>query len=105
VCDASESDAVVNGDVHVASAPASTWHLNVDGSFAVNAMAGVASLPGFAGGVIVTTGTAVSTVNVFEAFPVLPAVSVATTLMVCEPSDSAGGTNGEVQLAAALVST
>src|SRR5882762_454347 len=57
-------------------------------------------------GVTVTTGAGVSTVNVVEPVPVLPAASVPRTVIVWLPSASAvAGVNGEVQVANVPVST
>src|ERR1043166_2923000 len=51
-------------------------------------------------GVTVTTGACVSTVNVVEPVPVLPAASVPRTVIVWLPSASAvAGVNGEVHVA------
>ena len=47
----------------------------------------------------------VSTRNVTEALPVLPAPSVAAIVTVCEPSASEAGVNGDVHAAAVPLST
>src|ERR1043166_2132448 len=56
-------------------------------------------------GVTVTTGACVSTVNVVEPVPVLPAASVPRTVIVWLPSASAAaGVNGDVHVAKVPVS-
>src|SRR4029077_18799109 len=90
----------VNGEVHVANVPPSIWHWIVVAPVTVNVTLGVLSLVGDGTAVTVTTGAMVSTVNVVEPVPMLPAASVPRTVIVWLPSASAvAGVNGEVQIA------
>src|SRR5262245_27998000 len=90
----------VNGDVQVANAPPSIWHAIAVAPVTVNVTLGVLSLVGDATGVTVTTGGAVSTVNVVEPVPMLPAASVPRTVIVWLASVSAAaGVNGDVHVA------
>jgi hypothetical protein len=54
----------VNGEVQVAKVPLSIWHWMVVAPVTVKLTLGVLSLVGEATGVTLTTGAAVSTVNV-----------------------------------------
>ena len=86
----SERRPIVSGLEHVAQAPASTRHSNVEpGSLAENSKVGASSLDGSAGtSSSVVFGAAVSTVQVWEAgvASVRPAGSVARTWKVWLPS-------------------
>ena len=62
-------------------------------SDAENATVGVASFVGPDPLETCTAGFVVSTVNVTASLPVFPAVSVADTVTVCDPSSSADGVN------------
>src|SRR5262245_45858295 len=98
VCEPSARAAGVNGEVQVANAPASPWHWMLVAPVTVKLTLGVVSLVGVATAVTVTTGGAVSTVNVVAPVPTFPAASLPRTVIVCEPSASAAaGVNGEVQ--------
>jgi hypothetical protein len=96
VCDPSLSAGGVNdGGEHDTAVALSTWHVTVDkfASVAVNATVGVESFVGDDPLVMWTAGLVVSTVNVTAPLPVFPAVSVAVTVTVCDPSSSADGVN------------
>src|ERR1044071_9314056 len=97
--------AAVNGEVHVAGAAVSTWHWMVVAPVTVNVTGGRLLRVGDGTAVTVTTGATVSTVNVVEPLPTLPAASVPWTVIVWLPSAStAAGVNGEVHAANAPVS-
>jgi hypothetical protein len=96
----SDSVAVVNGDMHAANAPLSTWQAIAVASVTVNARVGVLSLVGFGGPlVIVTTGGVVSTLQLLVSVAVLPAASVACTVNWWPPSPRAEIVRGDVQTA------
>src|SRR5262249_2171879 len=102
----------MNGDVHAANAPASTWHWIVVAPVTVNVTLGRLLLVGVATAVTVTTGATVSTVNVVEPVPTFPAAPVPPppsplrTATVWLPAASAGaGVNGAVPAANAPAST
>src|SRR5262245_23684307 len=96
----------VNGDVQAANAAVSIWHWIVAAPVTVNVLEDGLSLVGDGTAVTVTTGATVSTVNVVEPVPTLPAASVPRTVIVWLPLASAvAGVNGDVQAANAPVST
>ena len=66
LCDPSESDGVVNGEVHATNAAESNEHWKVEVSLAVKLRLGVVTLLGFVGyAVIVVSGAVVSGITVF----------------------------------------
>ena len=75
--------------LQAAAALASSWQLKVEPVFElVNVKFAVVELVGLAGlAVKVTVGAVVSTVQVYDAVPVLPARSVAVTVTVCDADD------------------
>ena len=102
LCDPSESDGVVNGEVHATNAAESNEHWKVEVSLAVKPKLGVVTLLGFVGVELkFVFGATISTVHVYVAGEVstLPAVSIALTWKLCDPSESDGVVNGEVHTA------
>jgi hypothetical protein len=98
----------VNGELHAAKVPASTWHwITVGEPAVVNAIVGVVSFDSAAGStVIVTVGATVSIVNVLVvAVDAFPAASVTRTEIVWPPSARAPDVNGDVHVANAPAST
>jgi Na+/proline symporter len=93
--------------VQAAKAAPSSEHWKVAPASEVNEKLGADELLGFVGcAVIVAVGAVESIVHVYEAaVPVLPAVSLARTWKVCEPSATAVYARGEVQAANAAPSS
>src|ERR1043166_1926646 len=101
----SVSAAGVNGEVHAANAPLSTWHWITVAPVTVNATLGVLSLVGVVTAVTLTTGGVVSIVQWNDAVEALPTMSVARTVKLWAPSARLAVVNSEVHAANAPPST
>ncbi len=85
----------VYGDVQPGSVVASILHLNVAPASELKLNCGVLLLVGVVIGVSVVSGGVVSTRNVLESEPTLPAAFFAWTTNVCVPSASGAVVNGD----------